>query len=253
MTRRFENRVVVITGGGGGLGRTSALAFGREGARLALIDVNAAGLEESAALLRELGAECSTHVADLTDEQAIAALAAELCQRYPAIHVLYNNAGAAYGEVTQSVETIGLQKWLGYLTLNSLAPLLLAQALRPALAVARGVVLNQSSMAANMPATVYGVTKATLNSLTYGMATAFGGDGIRVNAIAPGLMLTPAAQAGLSGEQHARVKAMQLLDLDGTAEDIARLALFLASDEARFINCEIVNCDAGNRIRGWRH
>jgi 3-oxoacyl-[acyl-carrier protein] reductase len=91
-----------------------------------------------------------------------------------------------------------------------------------------------------------------LNSLTYGMAQAFGADGIRVNAIAPGIMETPASKDQLPPETYARIQGMQLLKLHGTAEDIAALALFLASDDARFITCEIVSCDAGNRLKGWR-
>ena len=107
-------------------------------------------------------------------------------------------------------------------------------------------------MAANQPANVYGTTKAMLNSLTFGMANAFAADNIRVVAIAPGIMETPASKEALPKETYDRVQGMQLSNLHGTAEDIANLALFLGSDDARFINCEIVNCDAGSRLRGWR-
>lgn len=252
MSKRFTDRVVVITGAGGGLGRTSALAFGREGAQLVLTDINAQGLEETAAQLRQMGVTVATEVFDLGDEAAIERFGAAICQQYPRIDVLFNNAGAAYGEVNQMIDAMSLDRWLHFLTINSLAPLMVAKALRPSLASAGGVILNQSSMASYAPANVYGVTKATLNELTYGMANVFAADGIRVNAIAPGFMETPANQAGLTPDTIARVKGMQLLPLDGTADDIANLALFLASDDGRFINCEVVHCDAGNRLRGWR-
>jgi 3-oxoacyl-[acyl-carrier protein] reductase len=252
MTRRFDGRVVVVTGAAGGLGRACALAFAREGAALILTDIGLSALEETASEVRSLGTACSTHRVDLAVEADIREFGARITRENPKIDVLLNNAGLAYGEITTAFETLGLESWLKYLTINSVAPLLLAQALRPALAAAKGVVLNQSSMASFVPATAYGVTKATLNSMTYGMAHAFGVDGIRVNAIAPGIMETPANKAGLSPETYARVQGMQLLKLHGTAEDIAALALFLASDDARFINCEIVSCDAGNRLRGWR-
>src|SRR5262249_35101594 len=145
------------------------------------------------------------------------------------------------------------EKWLHFFNVNTVAPLILAQALRPLLAAsARGVVLNVSSMASSVPGTAYGVTKAALNAMTYGMAGAFGSDGIRVNAIAPGIMETPASRAFLPADKYSLIQGQQMLKLHGTAEDIASLGLFLASDDARFITCEIMHCDAGNRLRGWR-
>jgi NAD(P)-dependent dehydrogenase (short-subunit alcohol dehydrogenase family) len=252
MAPRLADRIVVITGAGGGLGSSMARRFAQEGAELVLTDIDAVGLEQTLADVDALGAACSTHVLDLTSEEAIKSFAAEVCARHPKIHVLINNAGIAYGEINHDMENHSLEKWLHFFTVNSIAPFLLAQALRPSLAAAKGVIINQSSMASYMPANAYGITKATLNSFTYGMAYKFGADGIRVNAIAPGIMETPANKAGLSDETYTRVQSMQMLKLHGTAEDIANLAVFLASDDARFINCEIVHCDAGNQLRGWR-
>jgi 3-oxoacyl-[acyl-carrier protein] reductase len=252
MPARFADRVVVVTGAAGGLGRALAEGFAREGASLVLTDVNAQGLEESAASVRALGSEASTHTLDIADEVAIQAFGADICQRHEQIHVLFNNAGIAYGEINDGFEEVSQAKWLRFLSINSIAPLILAQALRPSLARAKGVIINQSSMAAYVPANPYGVTKACLNAITYGMAQRFSADGIRVNAIAPGVMDTPAARDGLAPGTKERIQSMQLLKLDGTPADIVALALFLASDDARFITREIVHCDAGNQLRGWR-
>ena len=253
MSQRFTDRVVVVTGAAGGLGRAFAQGFAREGARLILVDVDLAGLEETARELAALGASVSLSRVDLAVEAEIKALGAQLCADHPRIDVLINNAGLAYGEIATGFEHLSQEKWLRFFAVNAVAPLLLAQALRPSLGAAKGVILNQSSMASNVPATAYGVTKATLNSMTFGMASAFAGEGIRVNAIEPGIMETAASRDSLSAEQYARIQGMQLLKLHGTADDIVNLGLFLASDEARFINCEIVSCDAGNRLRGWRY
>ena len=253
MAMRFTDRLVMITGAGGGLGRALASGFAREGARLVLTDVDESGLHETALLVGKAGAVCSTYRVDLAIEGEIREFGDRICRTHPRIDVLFNNAGIAYGEIAHAFESLSQEKWLRYLAINSLAPLILAQSIRPSLASAKGVILNQSSMASFVPATAYGVTKATLNSITYGMAHVFAADGIRVNAIAPGLMETPANKAGLPSETYARVQSTQLLKLHGTPEDIVALALFLASDEARFIDCEIVSCDAGSAIRGWRN
>ena len=253
MGTRFTNRLVLITGAGGGLGRALALGFAQEGARLVLTDIDESGLRETAALAGGERVVSATHCVDLAVESEIKELGVQICKAHPRIDVLYNNAGIAYGEITHAFETLSQEKWLRYLAINSIAPLLVAQSIRSSLANAKGVILNQSSMASYVPASAYGVTKATLNSMTYGMAHVFAKDGIRVDAIAPGLMETPANKASLPSETYARIQSTQLLKLHGGAEDIVALALFLASDEARFIDCEIISCDAGSSIRGWRH
>jgi NAD(P)-dependent dehydrogenase (short-subunit alcohol dehydrogenase family) len=250
MTRRFEGRRVLITGAAGGMGRAFADAFAAEGAALVLTDLDATGLQTATEALRAQGAACDSHVLDLAREGAVLEFASRFAGQK--LDVLINNAGLAYGEVAFGFEKLGQEKWLRFLAVNAVAPLILAQALRAPLAAAKGVILNISSMASYSPGTAYGVTKAALNAMTYGMAGTFGAEGVRVNAIAPGIMQTPASVGSLPPETYARVQGQQTLKAHGTAEDIARLAVFLASDEARFIHGEIVNCDAGNRLRGWR-
>lgn len=252
MTQRYSGRLVLVTGAGGGLGRAFAQRFASEGAHLLLTDIDTALLDETASLLHAQNLACTTARVDLASEAEIQQFAARVLHERPRLDVLVNNAGLAYGEVAHGFAELGQQKWLRYLSINTVAPLLLAQALRPALAAAQGVVLNVSSMASFMPATAYGVTKAALNAMTFGMAQTFGADGIRVNAIAPGIMETPASRTQLPPGTYERVQSQQALKRDGGADDIAMLAAFLASDEARFITGDVISCDAGNRLRGWR-
>jgi 3-oxoacyl-[acyl-carrier protein] reductase len=252
MQKRFEKKLVLITGASGGMGQAFARRFAAEGAELILSDVEEKGLELAAATLRAQGAACTTFRVDLAVEADIQGFAAELSARHRQLDVLINNAGLAYGEVAHLFETLSQEKWLRFLAVNTLAPLLLTQGLRAPLGKARGAVVNVSSMASFVPGSAYGVTKAALNAMTFGMANAFGADGIRVNAIAPGVMDTPAARANLPPGTYERIQSQQALKLDGSAEDIAALGAFLASDDARFITCEVISCDAGNRMRGWR-
>jgi 3-oxoacyl-[acyl-carrier protein] reductase len=252
MSKRFEKKSVLITGAAGGMGFAFAQRFAAEGATLILTDVEEQNLEKSASALQRDGARCTQHIVDLSSESEIQQFAAQLTAKHSELDVLINNAGLAYGEVAHSFEKLTQEKWLKFFSINTVAPLLLAQALRPLLARTKGSIVNVTSMASYQPGTAYGVTKAALNAMTFGMANAFAGDGIRVNAIAPGVMETPAAKSNLPPGTYERVQGMQLLKLHGTADDIAALGLFLASDDARFITCEIVNCDAGSRLRGWR-
>jgi NAD(P)-dependent dehydrogenase (short-subunit alcohol dehydrogenase family) len=252
MGERFKGKIVLVTGSAGGLGRDFALGLARESARLVLADVNEAGMQETAAALRAVGAESSVHRVDLAVESDIHAFAAEIARIYPRVDVLINNAGLAYGDIAFEFETLSQEKWLHFFSINTVAPLLLAHALREPLASGPGVIINQSSMASYMPGTAYGVTKAALNAMSYGMARSFAKEGIRVTSIAPGLMETPANRAGLPPEHYNHIQSLQLLKLHGRPDDITALALFLASDDARFITNEIVHCDAGHPFRGWR-
>lgn len=252
MTKRFSGKTVIVTGGAAGLGRAHALAFAGEGAHLVLLDINESGLAESRALIDDLGSTASTHRIDMSDEQQINDFGNAILAEHDCIDVLINNAGLHMGEIARGFSGMGLAKWQHFFTVNSFAPLLLAEAIRPALAKAKGIIINKSSMASYNPATAYGITKATLNLFTHAMATHFAADEIRCVAIAPGLMATDAAQQGVDPQNWEKLKAMQFVKRQGTAEDIANLAIFLASDEGSFINNQVILCDGGNMMRGWR-
>lgn len=250
---RYKDKLVLITGAAGGMGQAFAQRFSNEGARLILTDVNEAGLEKVAAPLREKGVECFIHTFDLSSETEIKQFAADVQAKHGALDILINNAGLAYGEVAHGFAELTQEKWLRFFNINTISPLILAQALRPVLVKTTGVIINITSMASYTPGTAYGITKAALNAMTFGMANEFGKDGIRVTAIAPGLMETPASRTSLPEGYFERLQGQQALPkLAGTADDIAALAAFLASEDARFITSETVICDAGNRLRGWQ-
>ncbi|MBU6206769.1 MAG: SDR family oxidoreductase, partial [Alphaproteobacteria bacterium] len=179
-------------------------------------------------------------------------LGAAVCAAHPKLDVLINNAGLHLGEIARGFFGLGQAKWQHFFAVNTIAPLLLAEALRPALKAAKGVIINKSSMASYQPQTAYGITKAALNILTHAMAAQFGADEIRCVAIAPGLMATEAAERGVESDNWERIKAMQSVKRQGTAQDIANLGVFLASEEGSFINNQVILCDGGNAMRGFR-
>ena len=252
MAGKFSGKVVLVTGGAAGLGRAYALAFGREGAHLILADINAAGMAETKALVEDVGGTAKHHRCDMSSEADIQALGAAVLAAHSQLDVLINNAGLHAGEIARGFFGLGQAKWQYFFAVNTIGPLLLAEALRPALASAKGIIINKSSMASYNPATAYGITKASLNVLTHAMATQFGADEIRCVAIAPGLMATEAAQQGVASDNWERLKSMQAVKRQGTAEDIANLGVFLASDEGSFINNQVILCDGGNQMRGFR-
>lgn len=253
MAQRFAGKTVLVTGGAAGLGRAHAFAFAAEGAHLILSDVNEDGLQESCALITKIGGSAEFHRCDMSSEADIHALGRTVVARHAKLDVLINNAGLHQGEIARGFSDLNQAKWQHYFAVNSLGPLLLAEALRPSLAAAKGLVINKSSMASYNPATAYGITKGLLNILTHAMATQFAADNIRCLAIAPGLMETPAAKGGIPDEHWQRLTAMQSVKRQGSAEDIAQLALFLASDEGSFINNQVITCDGGHQMRGFRY
>jgi 3-oxoacyl-[acyl-carrier protein] reductase len=252
MAKRFSGKTVLVTGAAGGLGRAYALAFGREGAHLILADINQVGLAESQRLVEAAGASASVHRLDMAIEVEIEAFGREVLARHERVDVLINNAGLHAGEIARGFFGLGQAKWQYFFAVNTIGPLLLAEALRPALARAKGLIINKSSMASYNPATAYGITKAALNVLTHAMAMQFGADEIRCVGIAPGLMQTEAARNGVADDNWERLKSMQSVKRQGTAEDIANLGVFLASDEGGFVNSQVILCDGGNQMRGFR-
>jgi 3-oxoacyl-[acyl-carrier protein] reductase len=252
MSKRFAGKTVLVTGGAAGLGRAYAQAFGREGAHLILADINEPGLAESKAMVEGAGGTASVHRVDMASESDIIAFGGDVLASHDTLDVLINNAGLHLGEIARGFFGLGQAKWQHFFAVNTIGPLLLAEAVRPALAAAKGLVINKSSMASYNPATAYGITKASLNVFTHAMAMQFGQDEIRCVAIAPGLMATEAAQSGVADDNWERLKAMQSVKRQGTAEDIANLGVFLASAEGSFINNQVILCDGGNQMRGFR-
>jgi 2-dehydro-3-deoxy-L-fuconate 4-dehydrogenase len=246
MGERLRGKKAVVTAAAQGIGRASALAFAAEGAEVVATDVNAAKLEE---LKADAKGKLQTRRLDVTDAQAIAALAREL----GAVDVLFNCAGFVHhGTILDCAE----KDWEFTLDLNLRSMYRMIRALLPAmLECSKGAsIVNMSSAVSSVKGApnrfIYGVSKAAVIGLTKSIAIDFIKQGIRCNAICPGTIATPsleeriAAQGGTPEARQAFV-ARQPVGRLGTPEEIAALAIYLASDESRFTTGAIHIVDGG--------
>ena len=237
MTQRLAGKTAFLTAAGQGIGRATAVAFAAEGARVIATDINAEAL---ASLQQQIG--CTTRVLDVTRSEAVQAAAAEIGP----VDVLFNGAGFVHaGTLLDCTD----EEWDFAFDLNVRSQWRTIRAFLPEmLAQGRGSIINVSSVAGSIKGAprrfVYGTTKAAVVGLTKSVAADFVGQGIRCNAICPGTVMSPSlqeritAQAQASGQSLAQVEAgfveRQPMGRLGRAEEIAALAVYLASDESSF-------------------
>ncbi len=262
---RLAGKVAIVVGAGQspgetiGNGRATAILFARHGARLLLVDRDPTSLAETAELIAKEGGKFLTQQADATDEGACQALVSRCLDSFGQIDILHNNVGIGAGD--NEVSALLVEDWDRILDVNLKSALLPCKLVLPAMRARQaGAITNISSLAAVAAATeltAYKVSKAGINALTQVMAIANAKYGIRVNAIMPGLIETPmaieaiAARSGLPKEEviRARNARVPLRGRMGTAWDVAHAALFLASDEAKFITGAILPVDGGQSAR----
>jgi meso-butanediol dehydrogenase/(S,S)-butanediol dehydrogenase/diacetyl reductase len=248
----LENKVVFITGGGAGIGRASALRFGREGYHVALLDMESSSTVAAQSALMKASVEVEACVGDVSDPTASEKLAARALERWGRIDALVANAGArVYGSLLEATAA----DWERIIGVNLKGVAYCAQAVLPAMVrQQRGAVVIISSAnalvgRAGMP--LYDATKAAVLSLTRSLAVAHGKDGVRVNAICPGFTVTDfheraAAERGLSPEElRQRSAGYGLLGRPAEPSEIAAAVYFLASDDAAMITGQTLMVDAG--------
>lgn len=248
---RLQEKSAIITGAAGGIGRASALLFAKEGARLVIADRDEAGLAETARLIRARGSLIETMVMDAGSEADVIALVEKAVASTGGLDIFYANAGITGGHaplLEQSVET-----WQEVLRINLIGPFLAIKHAAPAM-IARGggAILCTASVAglrANAGESFYAASKAGVVSLVQTSANALYGTKIRVNAICPGLIETGMTRfifdhARDRGNED-RLGQFNPLGRAGQPEEIAATALFLASDEASYINGQAIAVDGG--------
>src|SRR5262245_26658634 len=242
----YEGRVAVITGGGRGFGKAFGHALAARGAHVVLADIDAAVGEAAAKEIQAAGGAASAFPCDVADEGDVEALVGDVVARLGGIDILINNAGLHSAEYNQRMDVLGLAKVRRLFDVNVMGVVNCTMIARAAMAGRPGAcVFNISSSAAYASGGAYGVSKLAVRGLTMAFARELGPDGIRVNAVSPGLHRTDTIRAELSPETLTAVKSQQILPLDGTEDDIVETMLFLCSERARFVTGETLRVSAG--------
>ena len=244
---RMDGKVAVITGGAGGIGTANARLLTARGARVA---VAALAFDRSQELAPELPGALAVPL-DLEREASIEAMIAQVLDHYGRLDVLHNNAALLGPEVAQNdadVETMATALWDRTYAINVRGTMIACRAALPHLRAARGNVVNTVSNLAlqgHLIQAAYASSKAAIIQMTRSIAASHGLHGVRCNAVAPGMTMTPALRDAFPPALRRAVEAETLRDQLGDPEDIAEVAAFLASDAARNITGQVLVADGG--------
>ena len=244
---RIEGQVALVTGAGSGIGEAIAIRFGQEGAVVIATDLHGDTAERTAQRIRDAGGRAEGHPLDVAQEGAAAAIVAAVIASHGTLDILVNNAGA--GSDTPPLE-MDLVTWERMLRINLTGHFLCIQAaLPPMIAAGRGSIISIGSVngLTGLGEEPYSAAKAGLVNLTQNIAIRFGEHGIRANLIAPGTIRTPIWSQRIAERPDAfdKLSGWYPLRRVGEPGDVADAALFLASDESRWITGVVLPVDGG--------
>ena len=243
----LSGRVCVVTGGGGGIGRATALSLAQAGARVAAIDLDERGLEVTHSELRKLGAECVVTRCDTSSVESVTAASATTEKSLGPCEVLVNTAAVLR---PGALDTLSLAEWNAVLAVNLTGYFVCAQVFgRQMRALGRGSLVHVASIAgsnAQGQSGAYSVSKAGVIMLSRQLANEWGPHGIRSNVVSPGMVITPMSQAfydtpGVTERRSAVVPLRRV----GMPQDMADAIQFLASDRASYVNGDELMVDGG--------
>ncbi|MBT4046240.1 MAG: SDR family oxidoreductase [Rhodospirillaceae bacterium] len=248
---RLSGKRAIVTGAASGIGRASARAFAREGASVVAVDQAEEGLAETVAMITEAGGTAMAVSANVADEASVVSFINTCVETYGGLDVIYANAGVSGGRVPLAEQTV--EHWLGILQINLIGPFLCIKHGAPIMAgQGKGSIICTASVAAlraNAGGMPYAASKAGVVSLVQTAAHEMFGSGVRFNAICPGLIETgmtkPTFDRARSRGTDGKIGQLNPTRRNGEPEEIANMALFLASDEASYVNGQSYAVDGG--------
>jgi NAD(P)-dependent dehydrogenase (short-subunit alcohol dehydrogenase family) len=247
---RLQDKIAIVTGAAGGIGRATSLKMAAEGATVLVADVLIEGAQQVAAEIEHLGGTALARQVDISVPDEIFAMVSTAVEAFGGLDIMHNNAAdTALTLRDHDIANMDLDVWDRTIAVNLRGLMLGCRAAIPHL-IARGggAIINTTSISADagdLRYSAYGASKGGINSITLYVATQYGKQGIRCNAVAPGLVLTPNALEMIPAGPRAEYERQHLTRRLGRPEDIANMVAFLASDEAEFVTGQIIRVDGG--------
>ena len=246
----FENKVAVVTGGGGGIGEAYVRALSDRGAYVVVVDLDQdSGLAVTESLA-QAGRQALFLKTDIAEESGCRETVTEVCKRFGGIDLLINNAAIFQGKRKEGLLTIDSAYYRRFMEVNMNGMLWMTRAVAPEM-IKRGggAIVNQSSTAAWAGGDFYSVSKAGINALTISLSRELGAHNIRVNAIAPGPIDSPATRSTIPADRIDAVVNQQPLKRMGEMTDVVEACLFFLSDQASWITGQVLCVDGGSVTR----